>query len=117
MTPFLDLSKAAKLKDLNFRWRRMNVRWITMALKTVESKRLRHITIFPATADSIEEAVFQEWHDLDQLLVQFWITHSIRPCLVYRIKKLGGKDLRDHALGLLPELTGRGLVDLVEAPH
>ena len=92
----------------------MNVRWIIRALKTVESRSLQHITIHPTPGDAIEEAVYQEWQDLDQLLVQFWITHSIRPRLVYKVRRFVGKDLRDYAAGLLPELTRRGLVDLVE---
>ena len=94
----------------------MNVQWISMALKSVKSKNLQHITIHPVIANTIEESVYQEWHDLDQLLVQFWTTHSIRPCLAYKMGK-GGKNLRDYAAGLLPELTGRGLVDLVEVSY
>jgi len=112
--PLLNLSKATKIKDLTFRWKRLSVQWITMTLRTVESKTLRHITIQPTTADTIEETVHQEWQDLDRLLLQFWITHSIRPQVVYRVGR-GGKDLRDHVPSLLPELTARGLVDLVEA--
>ena len=50
--------------------------------------------------------------ELDRLLVQFWVTHSIRP----RVVNAAGKGLRGYGPSLLPELTRRGLVDLVEIP-
>jgi len=84
-----------------------------MALETVKSEYLRNITINPTTSGTIEGGVYQEWEELDQLLIQFWITHSVRPRLEYRVGKRG-KYLRDCAPSLLPELTRRGLVDLVE---
>ena len=115
-TPYLDLSKATKLKDLELRWKRLSVGWITMALGTVKSEYLRKITIHPTTAATIEDSIYQEWQELDQLLVQFWTTHSVRPRLAYRVGK-GGQDLRDCAPRLLPELSRRGLVDLVEVPY
>jgi len=86
----------------------MSVEWITMALRTVKSEYLQSITIHPTTASTIEDGVYQEWGELDQLLVQFWITHSVRPRIAHRVGK-GGKDLRDCAPILLPELTRRGL--------
>ena len=116
---FVDLSKATKLKHLKFlrTIKRPTVQWITAALQTAESKNLQSITICPDdnVPESVWEPVRQEWRDLDQLLVQFWTSHSIRPQVVYVARK-GGKDLRTDAPNLLPELTRRGLVDLVEAP-
>ena len=47
--------------------------------------------------------------DLDRLLVQFWDSRSIRPKVVTEKK---GK--RDWAGYLLPEITKRGIIDLVE---
>jgi len=44
-------------------------------LQTIRSKSLEHITIHPAIT---EDAIFQEWWDLDRLLVQFWTLHPIR---------------------------------------
>ena len=113
---FLDLSKAPKLKCITFLGRRSNIYWVVAALRTVESKNLQQITIRLHTAtlrNSIEETDCQEWQDLDQLLVQFWTSHSIRPQLVYSPNS-GGREARDRAPRLLPELTRRGLVDLVE---
>ena len=112
----LDLSKATKLKDLALRWRGPSPQRITMALQTIESKKLQHITIHlynTTLEDPVEEMDHREWQDLDHLLVQLWTSHSIRPQAAYEVVG-GGKDLRDHAPSLLPELTRRGLVDLVE---
>ena len=114
----LNLSKVAKLKDMMFRWGGTSIRWIITALQTVESEKLQRITIHLLTSTLrklIYSADHQEWQDLDHLLVQFWTSHSIRPQVMCDPDG-GGKDLRDHVLSLLPELTRRGLVDLVETP-
>ena len=113
---FPDLSKASKLKDLMFLVRRSNIHWIIAALQTVKSKNLEEITIrlhSTTLGNSTVEMNHLEWQDLDRLLVQFWTSHSIRPRLVYGPNS-GGWNARDHAQSLLPELTRRGLVDLVE---
>jgi hypothetical protein len=115
-TPPLDLSEATKLKDLSLRFGGPNVQRITMALQTVRSKSLQRIAIRPLyiTSESLGgETVRQEWQDLDRLLVRFWTSHSIRPKIVYGAGK-GESGLRDLAPGLLPELTRRGVVDLVK---
>jgi len=87
-----------------------------MALQTLESKNLQRITIrlyTVTTEEPIEETVLQEWLDLDRMLVRFWTSHSIRPRLMYASNE-GRKDMGDRAQSLLPELTKRDLVDLVE---
>lgn len=84
-----------------------------MSLQTVESESLQQITIHPYATTLTGTAVRQEWQDLDCLLVQFWTSHSIRPRLLYGRDK-EGKEMRDHAPNLLPELSRRGLIDLVE---
>ena len=111
-----DLSTATTLKDLTFVCSRPNVQWITMALQTVRSTNLRQITIGPypsAPPVTTEEAVYEEWKDLDQLLVQFISSRSIRPMIAY-VTEEGGMFLRLNVQDLLPELTKRGSVDLVE---
>ena len=113
-----DLSKATQLEDLSFRCEGLNVRWITMALQTVLSETLQRITVHPGATYRmypIGEAVRQEWRDLDRLLVQFWTSRPICPKIVYAVRKgnlLGG--LGRLAPSLLPELTQREAVDLVE---
>ena len=114
--PSLDLSKATKLKYLTVFCRGLKIQQTVMVLQTVESKTLRRITIHPYAVTPqglIEGAVQQEWQDLDRLLVKFWTSRSVRSQLVYG-RDQGGNYLRDHAPSLVPELTSRGLVDLVE---
>jgi len=112
----LDLSKATKLKYLVFVRMEPSVQWITTALQTVKSKNIQDITIYPfgALPETIEEADYQEWRDLDRLLVQFGASHSIRPRIMY-VVGMRGKDMRNYVSSLLPELTRRGLVNLAEA--
>ena len=123
---FLDLTKAIKLKRVVFlrentgHATRHTVEWVTKTLQTVESKHLQSITVSPSNKDlpeTIKQEAYQEWQDLDRLLVQFWTSHSIRPRVMYVAGRRGGKDLRADAPKLLPELTRRGLVDLVETRH
>jgi len=109
-----DLSAASKLKGLVFQCARPSVQWITYALETTKTKNLQQITIRPYGA-SLEnpEEVHREWLDLDRLLVRFSTSRSIRPRAAYEPDGLG-LDLSDYASSLFPELTRRGLVDLVE---
>ena len=116
MAPFPDLSKAQKLEDITFLCTRLGIHWVVAALRTVESKNLRQITIHPhfrVNRSLTSTSAQWEWDNLDQLLVQFWTSHSIRPRFAYSPDS-GGKNLKDWTPSLLPELTLRGLVDLVE---
>jgi len=113
-TPSLDLSDATKLKDVAFHCGR-STKWITTTVKTAKSENLQQITVNSPTATlgQIEEAVYREWEDLDHLLVQLWTSRSIRPRVTYERGKRedGMKDLPSR---LLPELTRRGVVEIVE---
>jgi hypothetical protein len=89
-----------------------------MALQTIRSKDLQRITIHPSAstfADPIGERIHQEWLGLDCLLAQLGKSCSIRPQIVCEPGE-GGKDIRYHSPMLLPEATGRGLIDIVECP-
>ena len=103
----VDLSKATKLKTVKFHSRRSRVWWITDMLQTVKSQNLKQITIRQGQIPEVGGTVLLEWQELDHLLVQFWMLHSIRPKLVG-----GVSGLRDFASTFLPELTGRGLLDV-----
>ena len=111
--PLLDLSKATKLKDVQFWCERPNIQWITMALQSIESKNLQQIIIHCSSLfrNLIGETAHQAWRDLDRLLVQFWTSRAIRPKLEY---EAGGDDLKGLVPSLLPELTRRQVVDLLE---
>jgi len=115
-TSSFNLSAATKLKDLTFQCTRPGVRWITAALQTTESKALQRIALYPEDAAlDPSDGKYQEWQDLDRLLLQFWTSHSIRPRVVYEPDE-EGVDLTDLAPILFPELFRRRLIDLVERP-
>jgi len=111
--PSIDLSKAAELTHVVFRCGR-STQWVTATVKTAKSENLQQITVssFAVGLAQIEGAVYREWEDLDRLLVQLWTSRSIRPRVRYKRGK--GEDDRDLASKLLPELTKRGVVDMVE---
>ena len=111
--PLVDLSKLMKLKDVIF-WC-PEIQRITVTLQTAKSVNLEQIIIHstPAFTMPIMESTCREWQDLDRLLLQFWTSHSIRPQIKFRNEK-DGHDLRGAAPRLFPELTSRGIVDLVD---
>ena len=125
MSP-VDLSKAIKLKEVMFRCG-LSGEWVTTTLETITSRHqyLQQISIRilrvrryaqegDFAIDWIERAYpVTWWSDLDRLLVQFWDSRSIRPKVLLppTRKEVGMKDWGEH---LFPELTRRGVVDLVE---
>jgi len=119
----IDLSKATKLRDVVFRPQSSSVEWITAAFKTTtpNHRELQKISIgFPYFSGSLDvdtisqSTSFREWLDLDRLLVQFWESRSTGPkvtCAVWDGRK---RDVRGCVECLLPELTRRGAIGLVE---
>ena len=111
-TAFLDLSKLTKLKDVALGF--TDIQRITMTLQTAESTNLEQIAIRLHLSTDFttenEESAYQKWQDLDRLLLQFWISRSIRPKIGY----WGKCYLVELAPRLLPELTSRGAVDLID---
>jgi hypothetical protein len=120
----IDLSKATKLKDVAFCPKSRSVKWITTTLKTTPKLQdLREIAVYlplyVTTAGAnirqeFEEEDWEEWLDLDRLLVQFWESTSIRPKVVPSVQVNHIRDTAD-CIGyrfLLPELTKQGIVDL-----
>ena len=109
----IDLSTATKLKHLMLRCGGSSIQRVITSLQTVVSESLQQITIHPHATVLLGTAVRQEWQYLDHLLVRFWTSHSIRPRIVYE-QYMGEREMRNHTSSLLPELTRRGLIDLVE---
>jgi len=114
-TPPLDLSKATKLKDVEFACRKSDIQWIAMTVQTATSKSLRQITINLRLGplDQTGERVHRELQDLDHLLVRLWTSRSIHPEVTYRTSK-GEHDIKGLASNFLPELAGRGFVNVIE---
>jgi hypothetical protein len=106
-----------------------DVEWIIVALQTItpEHQDLRQITIsvydnlIPSDADNIGadaeqtvgEANFRQWLNLDRLLVQIWESRSIRPKVIFTEQE-GMSVMRDCMGCLLPEITKKGIIDLVD---
>lgn len=109
----LDLSKAKYLEKVAFQFGNPSVLWIVAALQTVKSEDLQQITIQSQDMGShrmpgVKKEFLPGWEDLDHLLVQFWTLHSIHPKLVD-----GSERLKGLTPMLFPELTRRGLLDIV----
>ena len=128
----IDLSTAWKLEDVGFRFTNSsNVHWVSTALRTIttDHQNLREVLLFApcmhycilptfdhtnpdAITRAIGEGVFRQWLEFDHLLARLWESHSIHlkfPC--HRRQDgvhcpCGGS--------LLPEVTSRGMADLVE---
>jgi len=124
----VDLSEVAKLQDVVFRLRSMVVTWVTATLQTISTKHwdLQHLSIhtpFRSTLigvgsdirQTFGEEIFGQWLELDHLLVQFLESRSIRPKVVCTTLKQGdqNKNTRYCVGCLLPEVTKRGIIDLV----
>jgi hypothetical protein len=115
-----------KLKDVAFRPASLSVKWIATTLKTISKHRdLREISIHLDSymaivgvggniMQVIGEEIWEEWLDLDRLLVQFWESSSIRPKVVVLMQIAGAWNTR-YSVGyerFLPEITERGIIDL-----
>ena len=124
----INLSEATRLKDIEFRSGELNTEWVTTTLRTITPKHrdLKQIFIHISYKFTLEgsgasikhttgETTYREWLDLDRLLVQLWESRSIRPKVKYRCKSQSErKEAIDGVSCLLPEITKRGMVDLVE---
>jgi len=116
----IDLSKATKLEDIVFRLSTLVVEWIVMAFQATipEHRELRQVTIhFPRMDidfDNIKgSSVYRQWMDLDRLLVRFWESCLTPPKVI--CTALVGETciMRGFVECCLPELTKRGMIDLV----
>jgi len=124
----IDLSKAERLKSIAFACVKLDPHWIAAALETITPghRDLQEISIhmpYNAALDRdgvdirqmIGETVYGQWLDVDRLLVQFWDSRSIRPRVMDSLMENRKSGMGDWLSGdLLPEITGRGIIDLVE---
>ena len=95
----------------------LGVCWIAMALETVRSKNLQQVIIHPNSSTFVDEIwgmIYQEWLDLDRTLAQLCTSLSIRLQVMCEWVREGDDyDISYLSLRSLPEVTRRGLIDLI----
>ena len=131
----IDLSKATKLREVAFPCE-SSPQWVTKTLQTVsrDHRKLQQISLdathalravnsdrfIPADPTrAIGEAAYQEWLELDRSIARLWESHSIRLKAEHDAATFGNEmEVKDEARKclecLLPEVTDRGIVDLVK---
>jgi hypothetical protein len=113
----LDLSKATKLKDVEFVCKGQNAEWVSAALRTAEVENLRSISLVlsrQSTRRTSVSALFHlGWVALDRLLVQLWTSLSLRTRVMYDWTG-AGRDLERDVARFLPESTRGGILDIVD---
>ena len=125
----VDLSKAKKLKNVVFRLKLWSIDWITTILRTItlEHRDIRQISIHVPhyltlcgtgadVKETVGETACEQLLDLDRLMSQLWESHSIRPRVVCTMLKGGERSVcvGDCIGCLLPEITGRKIIDPIE---
>ena len=69
----------------------------------------------PDVRHFVREDIHRQWVDLDHLPVRFWESRTIRPKIVYYTpKEWDGEAMRMSIGVLLPEMTGRGIIELTD---
>lgn len=103
-------------KTVALGWDKQSIRWVATTLQTVKSRGLRQITIRSEIIieNPSSDTALREWLDLDRFLSQLWTFHPI-PLKIVHESECPRCGLGDLAPVLLPELTGRGIVDFVES--
>lgn len=125
--PF-NLAKATRLRDAVFRPGSLGVGWISLVLRVIthEHRDLRRVSVdlpyylpyldsYEDLKRSVGERFFEQWLDLDGILVHLWESLSVRTNVRWTRKWLEGVQ-RQYISCLLPEMTKRGIVtvDLVD---
>ena len=121
----LDFSITTKLREVTFRFS-TGVTWVPASLRTITSnhKDLRRITVrtffpYPSWNEmSFGNGFDREWVDLDLILVQLWELLGVRTGAIYkeyREKRKGKQSTREIIEAIFPEMTKRGLLELVNS--
>ncbi|KAF9645260.1 hypothetical protein BDM02DRAFT_3120483, partial [Thelephora ganbajun] len=124
----IDLSRATKLKEAVFRPETLHVIWLVLALQSITSEQryLHQISIyvhfFPSFIDDpanlgriVREDIYRQWAELDRILVQLWESYGIRPKVVYSVERDREEMMCRRIGSLLPEITERGIIELVDS--
>jgi hypothetical protein len=134
----IDLSKAKKTKHITFSVSE-NPRWIIPTLRTLTPahKNFQQISLDVSLIsfhrlevenmdamdsagfkDAIGEAVCRGYLELDLLLAQLWESHSIHPEVTFAVQQwVDLTRARSLVESLLPEVSKRGIVDLIGKHH
>ena len=105
----------------------LSVDWITLALRTITPNhrdlgRISIFVYFDSTLTSVSadvrqnfgEQIFGQWLELDRVLAKLWESHSIRPMILYHTRPQKEKEeMRECMRCLFPEITGRGVIELI----
>ena len=122
----INLVKATKLKDAAFMCR-TDPRWILTTLQTITpNHKLQQVSLGMTSGVSlghtdpagirhaIGESAFQEWLELDRLLVQLSESHSIHvKAFYFGYPGAAGRGERGRMNILLPEVMARGIASFV----
>jgi hypothetical protein len=124
----IDFSEVINLKDVAFGLAGPEDVEIAMALETITSKHadFRKVSIIiqiglpdvddPDVDDirnAIVERVYRQWMNLDRVLFQLWESKKIHTKVIYATMGEVG-DALEYVVALLPEMTKRGLVEIVD---
>jgi len=122
----VDFFKTTRLKEVVFRLGGTLDVQTTIALETLTSEHrdLQRVSIhIPIKAPSIDDpvnmrqvirgAVDKQWMDLDRVLIQLWETNAIPTQVIYTTEE-GKKEGREYIGALLPEMTKRGILEVVD---
>ena len=115
----VNLSKATKLQHITFRCRSLGTGWITTTLETITAGH-RDLQRISVNVDYVHVLVKSNpgmgWPDLERFLIKLWESRSVRTTLeCIDPWSITGR-MVGLAMCLLPELTRRGAIDLVEIP-
>jgi hypothetical protein len=123
-----------KLKEVAFVCQQ-HCQWVTTILRTIASNHgngnVRQISLRASNIlgamdprdrvdptnlrNAIGETIHKEWLELDRLLVHLWESRSIQLRVMYNIPVwIYGQGARICMESLFPEVTMRGVVELVE---
>ena len=117
----IDFSKAVKLKKVVFRFEALNDVWVASSLKTLTTNHrdLSQISIdipggYLVSSQQTMGEVNRQWEELDRALVQLWELNKIHTQAIYR--EIREEGAYEHVEKMLPEMTKRGIVELVKQP-
>jgi hypothetical protein len=114
--PSINFSKATKLKEVTLKFYRCPISWAVSALKTITSSHrdLQRISIyFPFSArDMVDQDTYDQWRDLDRILVHLWESHAIRVNPLFGVGGEQREGVSEWAGALLPEANKRGMIEM-----